>query len=299
MLEITVSVSSKGIFHWIAVAESGGPLSPTPEKVKAGTANENQTVHAKGSIPNVENTTTTAIAINPNTKYRVYACMEGPSAALSSVSHTGIVEKVTEAGGLTGLSISAEGGRVVSGFSFDANARNYPNVIVSNGSSNIIVRPTASSATDIIVNGRIVASGANSQTIPLPATPGTPHPIIIETSESGKAKQTYTVTVTENAPKFDSVYVSGSPENPPLAGNTYETKVPSYYETVNVSVTFSSEFTGALIQDGRVTTVRSGERRTINLNEGDAGTTTEITLRATGPSNSGDTGEFLLIITKQ
>jgi hypothetical protein len=303
MLEITASVSAKGTFYWIAVQESGGAMAPTPERVKAGKDVKDQVVTLNGNYANAEDTikVTTASPAAINTTYRVYACMEGLSGALSSVSYTGIVEKVTNAGGLTGLTISAEGGRVVSGFSFDANVRDYPSVVVSNGSSNIIVRPTASSATDIIVDGRVVASGANSQKIPLPETPGTRLPIVIETSESGKAKQPpYTITVTENAPVPSSVYVSGSPENPPLLDdNTYSTTVPDNYKTVNVSMSFGSEFTGALIQDGSVTTVRSGERKTINLNEGGAGTTTVITLRLVGPSNGGDTGECSLVIKKQ
>ncbi|MDR2770680.1 MAG: S-layer homology domain-containing protein, partial [Clostridiales Family XIII bacterium] len=231
MLEISVSVNAKGTFHWIAVEESGNALPPTAEKIKAGTANENQIVSAKGSVPNVENSFTTATAISMNTKYRVYACLEGPAGALSPVSYTGIAEKTTQSGGLTSLSLSAEGGRVAGGFSFDANARNYPNVVVTNGSSHIIVRPTASAATDIIVDGRVVASGANSERIPLPATPGEPLTVVIETSESGKSKQSYTLTVRENAPVPESVYVSGAdPENPPRSDHSYTTSVPANYK---------------------------------------------------------------------
>jgi hypothetical protein len=301
LLEITVSVNAKGTFHWIAAAESSGALPPTAEKVKAGNAGEGRTVAAKGSVQNVENTfTTTSSGISLDTKYRVYACLEGPSGELSAVSYTGIVQKTTQSVGLTGLYIGAEGGRVTGGFSFNADERNYPNVAVSNGSSYIVVRPTASASADIIADGRVVASGA-SERIPLPQTPGTPYTFKIETSESGKGKQTYTVTVTENAPKPDSVYVSGAvPENPTLvagagSAGSYETTVPSNYQSVNAAITFGSEFTCTL--DGK--TVRSGERRTVSLTAGGAGTTTEIAFTLTGPANGGDTGTFTLIITKQ
>ncbi|MDR1572891.1 MAG: S-layer homology domain-containing protein, partial [Clostridiales Family XIII bacterium] len=304
LLEITVSVNAKGTFHWIAAAESGGALPPTPEKVKAGSAGENRTVADKGSVKDVENTyTTTSSAVSLDTKYRVYACLEGPSGALSPVSYTGLLEKATQSGGLTGLSLSVEGGRVTDGFSFDVNARSYPNVVVSNGSAYIVVRPTAAGTTDIIVDGRVVASGASSERIPLPQTPGTPYTFKIETSESGKSKQTYTITVTENSPKLDSVYVSGaSPENPPLtAGNRYETTAPSNYQSVNVAIGFGSEFTCTFTQDGKVTSVRSGERRTINLTAGGAGTQTEIRIEIKGPVYGGvqDSGAYTLVITKQ
>jgi hypothetical protein len=303
ILEITVSVNAKGTFHWLVAAESGNALPPTPERIKAGSANENQSVADKGSVPNVENTyTATSAAISANTKYRVYACLEGPSGALSSVSYTGLVEKTTQSGGLTGLSLSAEGGRVTGGFSFDVNARTYPNVTVSNGSSHIVVRPTASQTADILVDGRIVASGANSERIPLPATPGEPRTILIETSESGKSKQTYTVILRENAPVPDSVYVSGAtPENPARGddGKTYTCTVPAYYKSVNISVGFGSEFTGALVQeDGKRMAIRSGERRTVSLNEGGAGTATAIVIELAGPTNGGDKDSFTLYITK-
>ncbi|MDR2089279.1 MAG: S-layer homology domain-containing protein [Clostridiales Family XIII bacterium] len=305
ILEITVSVNAKGTFHWLTVAESGNALPPTPEKIKAGTANENQNIADKGSVPNVENTyTATSAAISENTKYRVYACLEGPSGALSSVSYTGLVEKTTQSGGLTGLSLSAEGGRVTGGFAFDANARDYPNVAVSNGSSHIVVRPSASSATDIIVNGRIVASGANSERIELPATPGVPLTIVVETSESGKSKQKYTITVRENAPLPDSVYVSGAtPENPARGGadadgKTYTCTVPANYKSVNVSIGFGSEFTAALAQDGQSAAIRNGEKRTVSLAEGD-GSTTVLIISIKGPANGGDEASFTLEIKKQ
>ncbi|MDR2354968.1 MAG: S-layer homology domain-containing protein [Clostridiales Family XIII bacterium] len=299
MLEITVNVNAKGTFHWIAVAESGAALPPTPEKIKAGNANENQTVSAKGSVPNVENSYTTAVAISMNTKYRVYACLEGPSGAFSPVSYTGLTEKTTQSGGLTGLTLSAEGGRLVSGFSFDVNARNYPNVVVTNGSSYIIVRPVASGTTDIIVDGRVVASGANAERIPLPATPDTPLSFTVETSESGKSKQVYTITVRENAPRPGSVYVSGAEsENPTLSDHSYTSYVPANYKSVNVSVSFGSEFSCVLVQNGVRTNIRSGERRTVNLVEG-TGSATEITIELKGPANSGDTDSFTLSVIKR
>jgi hypothetical protein len=302
MLEITVSVSAKGTFHWIVAQESGNALPPTPEKVKAGTGNENQDIKdRKGSVPNVENTYTTAVAISMDTKYRVYACLEGPSGALSAVSYTGLIEKVTQSGGLTGLSVSVEGGRVTGGFSFSASEHNYPNVVVSNGSSHIVVRPTASANTDIIVNGRVVASGANSERIPLPATPGERLSFAVETSESGKSKQTYAIGVTENKPVPEGVYVSGAilnTENPALSGHSFVSYVPDHYKSVNVSVSFASEFTCVLVQNSNRTAVRSGERRTVSLNEG-SGTTTEIVIELSGPANGGDKDSFTLYITKR
>jgi hypothetical protein len=300
-LEITASVSAKGTFYWLAVNESGGAFPPTPEKVKAGTANENQTLGPKGSFANAENTfTTTSSGISANTKYRVYACMEGPSGALSSVSYTGIIERTTTADGLTGLSIGVEGGRIVSGFSFDVNARSYPDIVVSNGSSYITVRPTASQTADIIVDGRIVANGANSERIKLPDNPGDTLKIVIETSESGKSKQTYTLTVRENKPVLDSVYISGAdPENPTVSGKTYTSYVPANYMSVNISVNFSSEFTAVVVTpDGKRTAIRSGERRTISLNDG-AGSTTAITIEIAGPANGGDHDAFTLNIIKK
>jgi hypothetical protein len=299
LLEITASVSAKGTFHWLAVAESGNALPPTPEKIKDGNANENQTVSSKGSRPNSENTfTTTGAGISANTKYRVYACMEGMSGAFSPVSYTGIVEKTTTSNGLTGLAISAEGGRVVSGFSFDANARDYPNIAVSNGSSYITVRPTVSQSADIIVDGRVVASGANSERIKLPDSPGTPFTIIIETSESGKGKQTYTLTLRENAPVLESVYISGAdPENPPVSGKAYTSYVPANYRSVNISVNFSSEFTAtAVTPDGKRAAIKSGERRTVNLNEGDS--PTAVVIEIAGPKD-GDSDSFTLNINKK
>jgi hypothetical protein len=300
MLEITVSVNAKGTFHWIAVAESGNALPPTPEKVKAGAANANQTVGAKGSVPGVENTFTTTAAISMNTKYRVYACLEGPSGALSPVSYTGLVEKTTQSGALTGLTLSAEGGRLVSGFSFDVNARSYPNIVVTNGSSYIVVRPVASASTDIIVDGSIVASGATARIL-LPSTAGETRSFTVETSESGKSKQVYTFTVRENTPKPDDVYVSGAdPENPkPSSDKVYTSYVPENYKSVNISVSFGSEFTCVLVQGTTRTTVRSGERRTITLNEGGDGTKTDITIELSGPTNGGDKDSFTLSVVKR
>jgi hypothetical protein len=226
--------------------------------------------------------------------------MEGPSGALSPVSYTGIIERTTTADGLTGLTIGVEGGRIVSGFSFDVNTRDYANIFVSNGSSYITVRPTASQTTDILVNGRIVANGANSERIKLPDNPGDSLKIEIVTSESGKSTQVYKLTVYENKPKLDSVYVSGAtPENPPApsSGNIYTVTVPSGYMSVNISVTFSSEFTAVVVTpDGR-RAISSGERRTVNLNA-EAGSTTAITIELAGPANGGDRDTFTLNIIK-
>jgi hypothetical protein len=301
MLEITASVSAKGTFYWIAVNESGGALPPTPEKVKAGTANEGQskTPVLTGSLAGAENTfTTTKSGISLNIPYRVYACMEGPSGALSPVSYTGLVEKKTTADGLTGLSIGVEGGRIVSGFSFDVNTWDYINIFVSNGSSYITVRPTASQTTDIIVNGRVVANGANSERIKLPDNTGDRLDIKIVTSESGKSTQVYNLAVYENKPVLDSVYVSGAtPENPSVSGNI-STSVPKSYMSVNISVTFSSEFTAVVVTpDGSRTAIRSGERRTVNLNA-EEGSTTAITIELAGPANGGDRAAFTLNIVK-
>jgi hypothetical protein len=301
LLEITVSVSAKGTFHWIAVQENGNALPPTPEKVKAGSANEKQNVVAKGSVPNVENTyTTTAGGISLDTKYRVYACLEGPSGALSSVSYTGLAEKATKAGGLTGLALSAEGGRITGGFSFDTGARNYPDIRVSNGSSYIVVRPTAAANTDIIVNGSVVPSGGSAR-IALPEAPGDECKIIIDTSEPGRSeKQTYTLKVYENKPLPDNVYVSGAtPENPARGGadnKTYTCVVPSDYKSVKVSVNFGSEFTCTLVRpDGVRVAVRNGERPTIDLIAGESGT---LSIELAGPANGGDRDSFTLQINR-
>ena len=95
------------------------------------------------------------------------------------------------------------------------------------------------------------------------------------------------------------MYVSGAdPENPALSDHSYTSYVPANYGSVNVSVGFGSEFTCALVQNGNRTTLRSGERRTVSLNEG-GGTTTEIVIELSGPANGGDNDSFTLYIIKR
>jgi hypothetical protein len=84
-----------------------------------------------------------------------------------------------------------------------------------------------------------------------------------------------------------------------MDGNrTYTGAVPANYRSVNISVNFGSEFTGAIVTpDGKRTAIRSGERQTVSLNEA-AGSTTAITIEIAGPANGGDRDAFTLNIIK-
>jgi hypothetical protein len=83
------------------------------------------------------------------------------------------------------------------------------------------------------------------------------------------------------------------------SNKTYTSAVPENYKSVNISVGFGSEFTGAIVTpDGNRTPIRSGERKTVNLNEGGTGSTTSITIEIAGPANGGDYDKFTLNIVK-
>jgi hypothetical protein len=301
-MDITVTVNEAGTIHWIIVEESGSALQPTPENVKNGngTGDLNRPVYTRGSssLPKGESTILTGGALN--TKYRVYACMEGASGALSRVVSSGIFEKVTEAGGLTGLGISA-GGKAISGFTFkaDADDQTYTGATAPNGTSFLAVRPSAASSVDIIVDGSLVSRNS-SHNVEMPARAGTPREIVIKTSEAGKSTRTYTIEVTENPLAVKTVYVSGvePPELSADASGNYAVTVPGDYKEVNIAITFEAEMKGALIlldENAKRIAVKSGERKPIRLDS----TETRVDLEISGPSNGGDPPETRrLTITK-
>ncbi|MDR0424111.1 MAG: S-layer homology domain-containing protein [Clostridiales Family XIII bacterium] len=304
-LEIGFSANDAGKFYWIAVSEDGSAFAPTADKVKAGSANTNQQVADRGSLDleksGAGTVTKAALSMSdplqPDTRYRVYACFENKSGSLSSVVSTGLFEKSTVAGGLTGLSISA-GGRSVSGFSFDRAVYEYSGIEVPNGSKTLTLRPVAGNSVDIIIDGRIAASNANFS-YDMPQASGTPCTIVIETSEAGKSKTTYRVSLAENSPEPKSVYVSGAEPSELVkdgAGN-YAASVPENYSEVTASVTFASEMTAAFIMpDGARVAARSGERKKLALSAAPAPTVVQIEIK--GPTASGEAKTCTLTIMR-
>ncbi|MDR3294413.1 MAG: S-layer homology domain-containing protein [Clostridiales Family XIII bacterium] len=298
-LSITVRSNEKGKLYWIAVEESGGAAQIIAERVKAGKSNSGDAFHGDKEIVSGENTVTATAfpPLKPNTKYRVYACMEGPNGNLSGVVYTGLIEKATTSVGLTALSITADGKTAASGFTFSPDTTSYAGVTVPNGSYRLLIRPTAAATVDIIVDGHVVASNANYE-YTLPSVAGETRVILIETSEAGKSeKKTYHIDVTENPPKVTNVYVSGATSvTPDAAGTTYTATVPRDYAEAILAISFSAEMQGALIlEDGTRLVVRSDERKKVSLNAD----STTIQLEVAGPANGGDPAKiFLLKIQK-
>ncbi|MDR1134756.1 MAG: S-layer homology domain-containing protein [Clostridiales Family XIII bacterium] len=305
-LEMGFTVNTTGKFYWIAVSESDRAFAPTAEKIKAGSANSNQTVADKGSfdVTKTGSVTVTKAALSagdplqPNVKYRIYACFENPSGSFSGVVSTGLIEKSTVAGGLSGLTISA-GGRAVTGFSFDASVYDYTGVEVPNGSKTLVLRPVAGNTVDIIIGGRIASNNSNFN-YSMPASAGTPDTIIIETSEAGKTKKTYRIAVKENVPEVKSVYVSGSDPSEPVkdSSGNYSVNVPDTYSEITMSITLAPEMTASLITaNGTRTAIKSGERKKLNL-ESPPTLSTVIQMEIKGPSQGGETRVYNLTVTR-
>ncbi|MDR1571126.1 MAG: S-layer homology domain-containing protein [Clostridiales Family XIII bacterium] len=308
-LEISVRLNAAGTFYWIAVEESGSASRPTAEKLKSGTANSGQVVADSGSVSiasaNISNTVITKAALSaadklkPDTKYRIYGCVEGASTkTLSSVSNTGIIEKTISAGGLTALTVTAmnqsNARTALGGFSFKTDGYAYSGATVPNGTNRLVIRPVAGSSVDISVEGRITASNTE-RIVDWTAEAGTADTITVETSEAGKNKKTYNIAITENRAAVSSVYVSGADPDPqPDGQGNYAVTVPANYTDVNVALTFTSELAATMkAPDGPMISIKSGERKNFAL----AGDETALQIDMKGPAG-GDTKTYQLKITR-
>jgi alpha-tubulin suppressor-like RCC1 family protein/tRNA threonylcarbamoyladenosine modification (KEOPS) complex Pcc1 subunit len=122
---------------------------------------------------------------------------------------------------------------------FASGTRNYI-ASVTNATTSITVRPTVTDATaTIIVNGTTVASGSNSQAVPLEVGPNTI--TVVGTAQDGTSTSTYTLVVTRKSAtsSLSGLVLSSGTLSPAFGSSTtsYTTSIAQGVESLTVTPT--------------------------------------------------------------
>lgn len=205
---LSPSFSKDTIIYAASVPNSTTSIRLTPILTDTkGTVRVNGTLVTSGNISN-----NIPLSVGANTITVVGMAQDGTTTSTYSVT----VTRVSNVSTLSALNLSS--GAMSQGF---LPSRSSYTASVANATSAITVRPTLTTTTATVrVNGSLVTSGSDSQSIPL--TVGSNTITVVGTAQDGTTTSTYTVTVTRlsNVSTLSSLTLSSGTLSPDFTPTT-------------------------------------------------------------------------------